>query len=284
MNKVMIVFLSATLFFSAILFSSPVIAAPDEVDTSLIEQFENGEIDWGLAMVTIKGMGRYADWGTTYYKRQMAKRAATLDAYRNLAVIIKGVRVDSETIVENYTTKSDKIKTAVSAFIRDARVIDVEYNDKEEIAEVTMLMPLLGENGLADIIFPEILPEIEPRQIAAKNPNYTGLIVDARGLGIVSAMSPKIIDNKGKELYGTFEIIDPDYVIEYGTISYNRTLKKAKEDPRIGDNPIIIKGLRAASDLKLECDVIVDVEDANRVRKANKADKFLENCQVVLII
>ncbi|MEA3492790.1 MAG: hypothetical protein U9R38_00170 [Candidatus Margulisiibacteriota bacterium] len=284
MNKIIIGFLSATLFFSAILFSNPVIAAPDEVDTSLIEEFNNGEIDWGLAMVTVKGIGRYADWGTKYYKRQMAKRAATLDAYRNLAVIINGVRVDSETIVENYATKSDKIKTEVSAFIRDARVIDVEYNDEQEIAEVTMLMPLLGESGLADIIFPEILPEIEPRQMATKMPNYTGLIVDARGLGIVPAMSPKIIDSKGKELYGTFEIIDPDYVIEYGIISYDKTLKKAKNNPRIGDNPIIIEGLKAASDKKLECDVIVDVEDANKVRKANKKDKFLENCQVVLII
>ena len=69
---------------------------------------------------------------------------------------------------------------------------------QQEIAEVTMLMPLLGENGLADIIFPEILPEIEPKQEAAKNPNYTGLIVDARELGIVPAMSPKVIDNKYK--------------------------------------------------------------------------------------
>jgi len=284
MNKKIINLILVALFISTILIPFSVYAITDKMDTSLIERFDNGEIDWSTAMVTVKGMGRYADSGTKYYKRQMAKRAATLDAYRNLAVIINGVRVDSETIVENYATRSDKIKTEVSAFIKDARVINVEYNDEEEIAEITMLMPLLGENGLADIIFPEILPKIEPKQEAAKKPNYSGLIIDARGLGVVPAMSPKIIDSKGNELYGTFEIIDPDYVIEYGIIGYNETLEDAKKNPRIGSNPIIIEGQKAAGDREFECDVIVGIEDANKVRKANNADKFLQNCQVVLII
>ncbi|MCX5751992.1 MAG: hypothetical protein NT099_10115 [Candidatus Saganbacteria bacterium] len=284
MNKIMIGFLSAALFFFVVLFSNPVIAATKEASSPLIEHVGSGAIDWGQATATVKGIGRYADEGTIYYKKQMAKRAAMLDAYRNLAEIIKSIRVDSGTVVENYIIKSDQVQTQVTAYIQNARVTDVQYNDVQKMAELTMVMPLLGKDKLSNIIYPEILPKIESKQEAAEHPNFTGLIVDASGLGIVPAMNPKIIDSNGKELYGTFEIIDPDYVIEYGIIGYAKTLEEAKQIPRIGDKPMIIQGIEAASDKINECDIVVYAADADNVRNANKEDKFLENCQVVIII
>ncbi len=44
---------------------------------------------------------------------------------------------------------------------------------------------------------------------------YTGVVIDARGLGVMPSMSPKIYDNTGNEVYGTMTV-DPDYVIEKG--------------------------------------------------------------------
>ncbi|MAF20936.1 MAG: hypothetical protein CMI55_04725, partial [Parcubacteria group bacterium] len=44
-------------------------------------------------------------------KKLMAKRAARMDALRNLTETIYGTSIDSETIVEDMVVKSDKIKT-----------------------------------------------------------------------------------------------------------------------------------------------------------------------------
>jgi len=74
-------------------------------------------------------------------KKLMAKRAARLDAIRNLAETIYGTSVDSDTVVEDMVVKSDKIKTRLEALIRGATEIDHQFHD-DGSAEVTMEIEL----------------------------------------------------------------------------------------------------------------------------------------------
>jgi len=53
----------------------------------------------------------------------MGKRAAKIDALRNLLEQVYGVTVRSKTTVRDFVTQSDDIKARVSAFIRGARVV-----------------------------------------------------------------------------------------------------------------------------------------------------------------
>jgi len=67
---------------------------------------------------------------TQVQKRLMAKRAARVDALRNLAETIYGVRIDSETTVRDFVTQSDVIHSRLKALIQGAREVDyVEYPD-----------------------------------------------------------------------------------------------------------------------------------------------------------
>jgi hypothetical protein len=69
----------------------------------------------------------------------MAQRAAQADAYRNLAERIRGVRIEGETTVQDFITKSDRIRTRVDALIRGAQVISSkELPDKtfEVVVEI----------------------------------------------------------------------------------------------------------------------------------------------------
>lgn len=55
-------------------------------------------------------------------QKLLAKRAAQVDAYRKLAEIVKGFRIDSQTYVRDFVAESDQIKTSFNNFIKGARV------------------------------------------------------------------------------------------------------------------------------------------------------------------
>lgn len=71
--------------------------------------------------------------------RAMAERAASLDAQRQILEQLKGVAIDSTTTVENFMTKSDRIRSRVEGIVRGARITDKRYNSDGTV-EVDMLL------------------------------------------------------------------------------------------------------------------------------------------------
>ena len=60
--------------------------------------------------------------------KAMAKRAALMDAYRNLMERIQGVYIDSQTTVKDFVAQSDDIKAKMESYINNAEVIDEQDN------------------------------------------------------------------------------------------------------------------------------------------------------------
>lgn len=74
--------------------------------------------------------------------RLLAKRAAQVDAYRQLAEQVMGLRITSNTLVKDFVAENDEIATRVNAFLRGAKVVDVQYME-DDSAEVTVELALL---------------------------------------------------------------------------------------------------------------------------------------------
>ncbi len=83
-------------------------------------------------------------------QRLLAKRAAQVDAYRNLAERIKGLQIDSQTYVRDFVAESDQVRTSFDTFIKGAKIsgparyfpdgtceVDVEMSLKEIITGLT---------------------------------------------------------------------------------------------------------------------------------------------------
>lgn len=78
-------------------------------------------------------------------RQLLARRAAQADAMRNLAERVNGVQVAGDTIVQDFTTRSDTVRTRVRAFIQSARIVSEQpLPDGGYQVEVEMeLEPLL---------------------------------------------------------------------------------------------------------------------------------------------
>lgn len=118
-----------------------------------VETVGQGTINWTSGDVIATGIGAPpASAVNPAQARAMAERAAMVVALRNLLEIVKGVRVDSETIVENFVTKNDIIRTRVEGIVRGAMPIKKQYLSDGSV-EITVSMKLRG--ALMDAIIPE---------------------------------------------------------------------------------------------------------------------------------
>lgn len=71
-------------------------------------------------------------------ERLKAGRAATLDAQRKLLERIKGLRLNSETLVKDFITEYDEIQVKASGIVIGAREVAKYHHEDELIVEVTM--------------------------------------------------------------------------------------------------------------------------------------------------
>jgi len=113
-------------------------------------------MDWsGDSKITVQGTGVAPTYAVNAVQaRMLARRAAVVDAYRQLAEMVKGVNVDSETTVENMMVTNDVTKTKVTALIQGARVVSEQAIDGGGYA-VTMEMSVFGaSNSLATAVLP----------------------------------------------------------------------------------------------------------------------------------
>ena len=272
-----------------------------------------GMADWENGTVRADGYGAVpAAQSGTGQAQLLARRAAIVDAWRNLAEAVQGVQVDAETTVHDMSINSDSIRTRVSATVRGARIVSSEMQ-ADGVCHVVMEIPLYGVQGsvasavLSSASQPEPFLESSPStpasgttagtasgtvpagtttgSSAAEVPadvqlpavgTYTGLIVDCRGMQLHPAMSPVIRDAGGAPIYG-YRNLDSAKVIANGMAAYASSEDMAA---RAGRHPLLVRAVRLDNH---NANPVLSVEDANRVLVENRASGFLDHCAVVFL-
>jgi hypothetical protein len=244
----------------------------------------SGKVDWTTGVLTAVGIGAPpAQPANAAQARAMTERAAQVVAYRNLLEAVKGVRVDSTTTVENFIVTSDVVRTEVSGIIQGATIMDKKYMSDGSV-EVTVGMKITG--ALAESLLPKT-PPMPPTGLtgtlapAAAGQLYTGLIVDARGLGIKPAMAPKILNEDGKEVYGS-AWVSRDYAVREGMVGYLKDPIQAQTNPRVTDKPLMVKAIKAAGDARV--DMIITNADAAMLHSASENLRILQKCRVIVLV
>ena len=110
---------------------------------------------------------------------------------------------------------------------------------------------------------------------------FTGLVVDARGIQARPAMSPRILDERGHEVFGT-QNVDREYAVQQGMSGYARDLTAAQSNTRVTSSPLSIKGLRTEGAGR--SDIVIANADADRLRGAAENIAFLKKCRVMIVL
>ncbi len=283
---------AAAIAAAMILCLAGVAVGQDKVSASeWVEQVGNkGMVNWTDGYVEAVGIGappqRYIGKPQA---RPNALRAAQVDAYRNLLEVINGVRVDSTTVIRDFTTESDIINTQVQGMVKGAKVIKQEYMSDGTV-EVTVRMPIAG--NFAAVIIPRIMEKKQvqapPAGPAAPAPApapggevFTGLVVDARGIQARPAMSPRIIDENGREIYGSMNV-EREYAVQQGMSGYARDLTAAQSNARVTNNPLSVKGLKTEGAGR--SDIVIAKADVEKILAAGDNLSFLKKCRVMIVL
>ena len=288
----------ALLSFSFILLSSVQGQGWGWGSNDAVQQVDNGAMNYSNGFVVATGIGAISPLAQNPgMARATAVRAAKVDAMRNLLEAVMAITVSSETTVRGAAIENDVVKTSVEGMVRGARMRDIDGDGRGSNSDIRYLSDTSIEiemevhmSGISEVILPPA--GYAPAPVAGGAPapaapsaprpgTVTGLIVDARGLGLRPAMSPKIVDQNGGVVYGPGNFTR-EFAVKFGVAGYSKNLEQAQQDPRVVGNPLVVKGVGVQGANK--ADLVLAAGDVSRVKGAESSGKFLSNCKVMILI
>lgn len=236
----------------------------------------HGKIDWTAKTVTARGSGAPSKKAKNPAAARLgAERAAKLDAFRNILEALKGVQVDATRSADDVMSNG-QIKAKVQGVLRGAKVIDTVYYSDLSV-DVVLRMPINGAvtQALA-------LPGVGSKKVPAKGEaRYSGLVINARGLGVVPAIAPRVFDEQGKSVYGP-EFVSKATMDKSGVVDYVKSLDDAKKSARVSDKPLIVRAIGTGANGK--SDIVLSNADADKLRDPESNGAYLAAGHVVVVI
>jgi len=262
----------------------------------LVDSVSNGSIDWQQRMIIATGFGAPNKNMPPETWEIGSRKAAEIDAMATLLGVVTGITIDASVSVENFMTTHQEISAKVKGVLRNFKVIATRTR-ANGLTEVDVGIPIDG--NLANCFIPDLLekkpPLRQPQQQKPQEPekSYTGLIIDARGLGVRPAMLPKVINENGEEVYGT-GYVSRDYAVNQGIVGYSKQMDMARDvrpetvrrgwglDARVGANPMVIKAIESSGSRRT--DTVISNDDAQRLHSMDSYLKLMHECKVVFLV
>ena len=271
-----------------LLLNGPLCAKPP---AELVVTFQNGIVNWSRGYMETRGL-KSPDPLT---KTQDAAASALAQARRHLIQLAGAIRMDAFHRVRDLGSLNAAIDPGIAHMVNQLPVFGQQYLS-DGTAQITLHMSLLG--GFSQLVLPAEIKSIKPLQTLAKMPSgkpsarnrgappqspgcFTGLVVDARGTGLQPALLPRIMDEKGREVYGS-AFVSREFAVQRGISAYFTDFQTAVDCPRVKDRPLVVKAVRASGPGK--SNVVIRQADAVRLLSVAEHLAFLRKCRVAIVV
>lgn len=189
------------------------------------------------------------------------------------------------TIVDSRSMSDMSVEVDVELPLTGAlldRVLPKETGKSPLRLNSTPLCPCCAQPWPVGRPAPEGMKLIVPTEgyLTTKGAPFTGLIVDARELGLKPALMPKIFNEDGQEIYGVGYAARQSAVMN-GLVAYRKELSSAMKDVRAVGGPLVVRALKSTG--ALNADLVVSNNDALLIHAAAKSQNFLSQCKVVTV-
>jgi hypothetical protein len=259
-----------------------------------LEKKETGVIDWASGIVTARGISTpiKKDASTPKTSNPKSLSEAKNKARHKLLETVKRIQVDANQSVGDIADRNKTVMAQIQDMIYHAVEIEKlrKYMSDGSI-EVQLQLNLHG--GFAQLILPpqirqiEMIKQLNPGENAsnlksnAGSNGYTGLLVDARNIEAIPALVPKILDENLAEVFGP-AFVSREFVVQHGMAAYYTDIASAKADPRVANQPLVVKALR--TDWPRRCNIVISNGDASKLKSASDHLLFLKQSQVVIVL
>lgn len=262
----------------AVVETAAVEAAPSAFD--VVDETESARTNWTESYIEARGQAvPPAGKEKLAQGKLLARRGALVDLQRNLLEYLQGVRVDAKTTMKDFMA-TDIVRTEVQGMVQGVEVLEATWD-----GEVYTVVGRIRLEQLRRALEPALPEKPQSRPLPSPSAptkkgsaSYTGLVVDARDLPLVPAMTFRIVDETGKEVYGLASV-DKERFLSSGLCDYHNSLDYAKGAPRVSDGPLVVKALRVVGPENV--DIVVSNKDGARIR--GSAYDFRVPCRVSVV-
>lgn len=212
----------------------------------------------------------------------------------NLLETVQHVRINAASRVKDRVVQSSAFRDGLIALVNNASITHQAYLSDGTL-EIELTMNMTG--GFAQFVLPEEIHQVEPvttvtasktksEAVAApekrlENDAYTGLIIDASGIGATPSMVPVVVDESDAVVYGP-AIASREFAVSRGMSGFSTTLHGARDDQRVGERPMVVKAIRIRPPGRTE--LVISIADAARLRSSVVHLEFLKACRVNIVM
>ena len=249
-----------------------------------ITQFENASVNWSTGNIIAIGKAAPQDYRET--SLESVPGSARANANRQIIEVLQQIKIDHAVSVGEYASKNDIILAGMEKTARDAVVLKQYYTSALAV-EIHIETSMYG--GFLQLILPEEIRQIskissqimKQKSQQSNEELFTGLIIDAKGLGVEPVLNPVIVSEQGHEVYSS-AFISREFAVQNGVCKYVCSKGNAYQEKRMGDRPLVFKGLRKEG--KLNAAIVISMADYQRLEKITERHSFLAECRVTIII
>ena len=279
------------------LLASPRVIAAVAV-SPLVERLASGSIDWSAGNVRADGMAVPLPPGGEEPPEPPAHLLdiARQKAIANLLKTVAAVRIDATSRIGDRLAADATFRDGLTTLASNAPITHQAYLSDGTV-EIKLTTPLTG--GFAQYVLPEEIRQVDavttmrPEQPSggadaataansADSSHYTGLILDATGIGAVPSLVPLVVDESGETVYGP-AFVSREFAVSRGMSGFATALEAARsDDKRVGERPMIIKAIR--TNTTGDTDLVVSSADAARLRSSVVHLNFLKACRVIIVM
>ena len=272
------------------------LATPAVANNTLVQALDTGCIDWAAGTVRVSGIGAPAaiDDGSSPDSPSDILDTARQMAQSNLLETLGAIRINAVSRVADRVAQNAAFRDGLITLARNAAITRQEYLSDGTV-EIELTMNLTG--GFGQFVLPEEIRQVDSvttmngaEPVTDKHTTpvdgtdggpYTGLILDATGIGAKPSLVPVVVDGSEEVVYGP-AFVSREFAVSRGMTGFATTLAAARNDKRVGNRPMVVKAIRTHSTGKT--DLVISSADAARLRSSVVHLNFLKACRVSIVM
>lgn len=241
------------------------------------------DIDWAGQSLEVIGTGEVElNGGVNPAQRQLkAAREAEEELLASFISSLQELRVDAYRSARDVLLQEPEKSGPLYAYFARMQQVSVRYGDRT--VELRSTLPLFGDEGFMHLLVdagidPGNFHEYE--EYVFSRP-FTGLVVDARGMGKVPSADPRIFDQSHTLVYSS-QLMDPEQYRRWGSARFTPDPAYREHRDRVGEHPLRVAAF--PDERLIETDLALLTEDARMLLQHPGSRRSLQEGRVVVIL